>query len=55
MATIRVYRGKWRAQIRRKGYTPLSGTFLTKSAAKQWARKTESEIERKVYLDLYVE
>jgi hypothetical protein len=43
MATVRKYRGKWEAQIRRKGYKTLSQTFATKGAASAWAKGAERE------------
>jgi hypothetical protein len=53
MATIsRPPSGKYRAKTRRSGYPTISKAFLSKAAAQSWARKTESEVERSVYLDL---
>lgn len=51
MATI-TNRGEfqWRAEIRRKGQK-LSKTFYYKQEAEIWARKTESEIDRGIYLN----
>lgn len=45
MATIRKRRGKWQAQVRRKGVPAESATFETKSAAERWARKIERAID----------
>lgn len=43
--------GSYRVQIRRRGFCTLSKTFKSKKAAAEWARKTESELERSVYID----
>jgi len=52
MATIQMTpAGTYRAQIRRRGLPTVSKTFKTRKTAKEWARKTESELERAVYLD----
>ncbi|MEM8790855.1 MAG: site-specific integrase, partial [Pseudomonadota bacterium] len=45
MASIRQRNGKWQVQIRRKGHKPLSRSFDTKTAAKQWARQAETGLE----------
>lgn len=51
MATI-TNRGEfqWRALIRRKGHQ-ISQTFYYKNDAEVWARKTESEIDRGVFIN----
>jgi hypothetical protein len=36
--------GKWRVQIRRQGYRPLSRSFDTKQAARDWASEVEGKI-----------
>ncbi len=41
----------WRAQIRRSGYPPQSGTFDTKAAAETWARQIESAMDRGEWAD----
>ncbi len=52
MATIQQRStGSFRVQIRRRGLKTLSKTFKSKKAAIEWSRKTESELERGVYLD----
>lgn len=51
MATIQKRNGKYRARIRRRNSQTLSKTFLSKSTAQAWVRKTESELERNAYLD----
>lgn len=41
----------WRAQVRRRGYEPLSRTFDTKVQAEAWARHVENEMDRGVFVD----
>lgn len=41
--------GNWQAVIRRKGTKPIKKTFSRKSDAANWARLTESDIERGEY------
>jgi len=45
MASIIQVGGKWRAQVRRKGYPPKTQTFPSKVLADRWARQVESEID----------
>lgn len=45
MASIIQVGGKWRAQVRRKGYPPQTQTFPTKVLADKWARQIEAEID----------
>lgn len=53
MAWITKYRGDtWRAVVRRTGFKPTSKTFPNKSMAEAWARKIESEMDRRVYRDI---
>ena len=56
MASIRKRIGangtSYHVQIRRKGLKPITQSFTQKSLAQQWARKTESDLERSEYLDL---
>lgn len=53
MATIQMTpAGTYRVQIRRRGLPTISKTFRARKTAKEWARKTESELERSVYLDV---
>jgi hypothetical protein len=47
MATIDRRRGKWRAQVRRRGHG-LIKTFAVRSDAELWAR----EIERAIDMDI---
>ena len=45
MASILKVKGKWRAQVRRAGHAPRTGTFPTKVLAQQWARGIETQID----------
>lgn len=51
MATIEK-RGpyQWRARVRVKGQKSVSKTFTTRKDAEAWARMTESEMERNIYI-----
>lgn len=46
MPTISKARDKWRAQIRRRGYSPVSKVFATKAQAEKWARDIEYRMDR---------
>lgn len=46
MATIRKLRGKWQAQVRRKGMAPRAKSFESKADAERWARNLEAEVDR---------
>jgi integrase len=46
MATIRKLRGKWQAQVRRRGIAPRAKSFEAKSDAEKWARSLEAELDR---------
>lgn len=46
MATIRKLRGRWQAQVRRRGMAPRAKSFDQKSDAEKWARSLESELDR---------
>lgn len=46
MATIRRLRGKWQAQVRRKGLAPRAKSFSTRADAEKWARSLEAELDR---------
>lgn len=52
MATIRE-KGpyQWQVQIRRKGWPYQNATFRTKKDAEAWARKTEADMDRAVFVD----
>ena len=47
---IKTDSGKWKAKIRLKGFKQVSKTFRTKRDAKDWARRTEDEMVRGVYI-----
>lgn len=46
MASIRKYRDKWRAEVRRQGHKPMSKVFVTRKAAESWAKQKEIAIEQ---------
>ncbi len=46
MATVRRHRGKWQVQVRRKGCSALSKSFLAKDDALRWAREQERAVDR---------
>ena len=52
MATIRE-KGpyQWQVQIRRKGWPNQNATFRTKKEAEAWARKSESSMDRGLFVD----
>lgn len=45
MASIIQINGRWRAQVRRKGYPTFTETFGVKVQAEAWARKIEAQID----------
>jgi integrase len=46
MATIRKLRGRWQAQVRRKGMKCRAKSFDTRADAERWARTFETELDR---------
>lgn len=48
MASVRKRGDTWQAQVRKQGHLSLTRTFTTKANAQAWARRVESEIERRV-------
>jgi integrase len=50
MATIRLLRGRWQAQVRRKGVPPRAKSFDKRSEAIAWSRGIESEADRSGWL-----
>jgi integrase len=46
MATIRKLRGRWQAQVRRRGLPPRAKSFDSKVEAERWARQLETELDR---------
>jgi hypothetical protein len=51
MATLISINGKTKAVIRKQGYPTLCKTFIKKTDALSWSRRTESEMERGLYID----
>ncbi len=49
MASIRKRQGRYQAQVRRRGYPPVSKTFTSITAAKKWVKATEVDMERRVF------
>lgn len=41
---------QWRAQIRRRGFPPVSKTFTTKAEAEAWVQMNESEMSRGIWV-----
>jgi integrase len=50
MASISKRGIKWRVRIIRTGFSPICKTFITRQDAEKWARLTESELERGLYI-----
>ena len=46
MGSIRVRDGRYQANVRRKGYAPITKTFTSREAAKSWTKTTEIQMER---------
>ncbi len=46
MASIRKHRNRWQVQIRRRGVSPFSRSFIYKSDATTWARRIEADIDK---------
>lgn len=46
MATIRQLRGRWQAQVRRRGMKPRCKSFDSKLEAEKWARDLEAQVDR---------
>ncbi len=46
MAGIRKLRGRWQAQVRRRGMKPRCKSFDTKAEAEKWARDLEAQVDR---------
>jgi integrase len=51
MATFRKRSDGWQARIRRTGYPDLTKTFKTHSDAVAWARLTESDMDRGIFIN----
>lgn len=50
MATIRKRNNKWQARVRIKGLSPAEKSFNNKSDAEKWAKITEAEMIRGVFI-----
>lgn len=50
MATIRKRYGRWRVQVRKRGYKHQFKSFTTRSDAIAWARQLESEMDRGLFI-----
>jgi len=50
MATFRKRSGSWQALVKKKGFGQIARTFDTKAAAEAWAKITESELVRGVFV-----
>ena len=46
MGSIRVRQGRYQANVRRKGYAPVTKTFTSREVAKRWIKSTEIAIEK---------
>jgi len=46
MATVRRLRGRWQAQVRRRGVPPRCKSFDKRTDATRWARELEAEADR---------
>ena len=51
MATVRKRGKKYQAQVRIKGHSPQSKSFLTKAAALAWVRRIESSMDNGSWID----
>ncbi|RTZ66653.1 MAG: site-specific integrase, partial [Gammaproteobacteria bacterium] len=49
MGSIRVRQGRYQANVRRKGYAPVTKTFTSREVAKRWIKSTEIAIEKGEY------
>ena len=50
MATFRKRSGSWQALVKKKGFGQIARTFDTKAAAEAWAKITESEMVRGIFV-----
>lgn len=50
MASITKRGDSYRVLIRKKGYPPVSESFKRKSDAEKWARETETQMDRRIYI-----
>ena len=47
---VKTKSGNWKALIRLKGWPSVAKTFRIKRDAEDWARTTEDEMRRKIYI-----
>jgi integrase len=52
MASIRNRQGKWQARIIRKGFEPITKSFIAKQDAERWARQVEADIDKGSYTNV---
>lgn len=52
MASIRNRQGKWQARIIRKGFVPITKSFIAKQDAERWARQVEADIDKGSYTNV---
>ena len=50
MACIRKRDTKWHVQIRRAGQPSITRTFIKKSLASEWARRTETDLDNNGFI-----
>ncbi|QKI69215.1 site-specific integrase [Achromobacter xylosoxidans] len=50
MATVSKYRGKWKCQVRKRGFPTQTRTFTTKAEATSWGHEVESQMGRGTYV-----
>lgn len=52
MATIRkLVSGKWNVQVRRKGHSPISKSFINQKDAGQWVRHVEADMDKGAFVN----
>jgi integrase len=52
MASIRNRQGKWQVRIIRKGFAPITKSFIAKQDAERWSRQIEAEIDKGSYTNI---
>ena len=50
MATFRRRSGNWQVLVRKKGFGQIARTFDTRKEAEDWAKVTESEVTRGIFV-----
>ena len=51
MASIRRRSDKWQARITRRGFTPVTKSFLNKADAERWARQAEAQLDQGTFVN----